>query len=66
MIEHRHQVDGIAIAACALAQAADTAVVAFERALFDFIEGFYNSRRRHSALDYLSPAEHEQTQAWAA
>jgi transposase InsO family protein len=28
-------------------------------ALFDFIEGFYNSHRRHSALGYLSPAEFE-------
>lgn len=28
-------------------------------ALFDFIEGFYNSHRRHSALRYLSPAEFE-------
>jgi len=28
-------------------------------ALFDYIEGFYNSRRRHSALGYLSPAEFE-------
>lgn len=37
-----------------------------DAALFDFIEGFYNSRRRHSALDYLSPTEYEQTQAWAA
>ena len=25
-------------------------------ALFDYIEGFYNTHRRHSALDYLSPA----------
>jgi hypothetical protein len=24
-------------------------------AVFDFIEGWYNPRRRHSALDYLSP-----------
>jgi len=24
-------------------------------AIFDFIEGWYNPRRRHSALDYLSP-----------
>lgn len=28
-------------------------------ALFDYIEGFYNSHRRHSALGYLSPAEVE-------
>jgi putative transposase len=28
-------------------------------AVFDFIEGFSNPRRRHSALAYLSPAEHE-------
>ncbi len=29
------------------------------RALFDFIEGWYNPHRRHSALEYLSPAEYE-------
>jgi putative transposase len=29
------------------------------RAIFDFIEGFCNPRRRHSALGYLSPAEYE-------
>jgi putative transposase len=28
--------------------------------LFDYIEVFYNRQRRHSALDYLSPAEFEQ------
>jgi putative transposase len=28
-------------------------------AVFDFIEAFYNPRRRHSALGYLSPAEYE-------
>jgi putative transposase len=28
-------------------------------AVFDFIEGFYNPRRRHSALGYLSPVEYE-------
>ena len=28
-------------------------------ALFAFIEGFYNPRRRHSTLGYLSPADYE-------
>src|SRR5574342_53846 len=28
-------------------------------AVFDFIEGFYNPRRRHSAIGYLSPVEYE-------
>jgi len=28
-------------------------------AVFDYIEGFYNPRRRHSALGYLSPLEYE-------
>lgn len=28
--------------------------------LFDYIEGFYNSHRRHSALGYCSPAAYEQ------
>jgi putative transposase len=32
-------------------------------ALFDYIEGFYNPRRRHSALGYLSPAEFERRHA---
>ena len=27
--------------------------------LFDYIEAFYNTHRRHSALGYLSPAEFE-------
>ena len=29
-------------------------------AVFDFIEGFYNPRRRHSALDYQSPKNYEE------
>jgi transposase InsO family protein len=29
--------------------------------LFDYIEVFYNQKRRHSALDYVSPAEYERT-----
>jgi len=27
--------------------------------VFDYIESFYNCRRRHSALGYLSPVEYE-------
>ena len=29
------------------------------RALFEFIEGWYNPRRRHSRIDYLSPMNYE-------
>jgi putative transposase len=32
-----------------------------DRAVFDYIEGWYNTRRLHSALGYLSPAEYEST-----
>ena len=32
---------------------------AFSTAVFDFVEAFYNRRRRHSTLGYLSPAEYE-------
>ena len=28
-------------------------------AVFDYIEAFYNPKRRHSTLGYLSPAEFE-------
>jgi putative transposase len=31
-------------------------------AVFDYLEGFYNPRRRHAALAYLSPAEYERRQ----
>ncbi len=33
------------------------------RDLFGYIEGFYNSRRLHSSLDYISPAEAERRAA---
>jgi putative transposase len=36
------------------------------RALIDFIEGFYNTRRRHSALGYDSPVQFEARQAAVA
>lgn len=28
-------------------------------ALFDYIETFYNTRRRHTSLGFLTPAEYE-------
>src|SRR6185503_12194321 len=37
-------------------------------ALFDYIEGFYNTHRRHSARNYVSPradARRWQSQAWS-
>ena len=33
--------------------------------VFDYIERFYNARRRHSTLGYLSPMEFEKQQAVA-
>jgi putative transposase len=35
-------------------------------AIFDFIEGWYNPHRRHSALDYLSPNNYERRMNAAA
>ena len=32
-------------------------------AVFEYIEGWYNPRRRHSTLGYLSPAEYERNHA---
>ncbi|MFI8900615.1 IS3 family transposase, partial [Streptomyces virginiae] len=32
-------------------------------AIFDYIEGWYNTRRLHSSLGYRSPAEYENTAA---
>jgi putative transposase len=36
------------------------------RAVFDYIEGWYNTRRLHSSLGYLSPAEYESAHRNAA
>ena len=33
--------------------------------VFDYIERFYNARRRHSTLGYLSPVEFEKQEALA-
>ena len=35
-------------------------------AVFDFIEGWYNPHRRHSALGHLSPINYERSRASAA
>jgi putative transposase len=35
-------------------------------AVFDYIEGFYNPRRRHSALGQVSPIDFERRRATAA
>lgn len=37
-----------------------------EIAVFDFIEGWYNSRRRHSSIGYSSPAQYEKSYAQCA
>lgn len=29
------------------------------KAIFEYVEGWYNTRRRHSSLGYLSPAAYE-------
>jgi putative transposase len=35
-------------------------------AIFEWIEAFYNPVRRHSGLDYLSPADYERAHTPAA
>jgi transposase InsO family protein len=35
-------------------------------AIVDFIEGFYNTRRRHSSIGYCSPVQFEKRQAVVA
>ncbi|MGE5360429.1 MAG: IS3 family transposase [Bacteroidales bacterium] len=37
-----------------------------KREVFDYIELFYNARRRHSTLDYVSPAMYERHQVASA
>jgi transposase InsO family protein len=32
-----------------------------QKAIFEYIEGWYDIRRRHSSLDYRSPAAYEAT-----
>jgi hypothetical protein len=31
--------------------------------VFEFVEGFYNPRRRHSSIGYLSPIDYERRHA---
>jgi putative transposase len=33
--------------------------VELANAIFEYIEGFYNRRRRHSALEWMSPVQFE-------
>ena len=33
-------------------------------ALFEFIEGWYNRKRKHSAIEYQIPYEIEKMSAW--
>src|SRR5207237_6862724 len=35
-------------------------------AVFEFVEGFYNPRRRHSSIEYLSPIDYEHRHQAAA
>jgi len=39
---------------------------AIRSAVFQYIEGYYNRSRRHSSIDYLSPAEFERRAGVAA
>ncbi len=43
-----------------------TSHAAARMAVFDYIEGFYNPRRRHSALGFLSPLEYERRMGLAS
>jgi putative transposase len=36
------------------------------RAVFEYIEGWYNPHRRHSAIHYVSPAQYETGHPYAA
>ena len=40
-----------------------TTRVELSNAMFEYIEVFYNRRRRHSQLGYVSPIEYERTLA---
>jgi putative transposase len=39
---------------------------AAKRAVFEYVESFYNRRRRHSALGFLTPAQAHEQMAGAA
>ena len=54
-----HGADQIGIAGVVLPRAASRRFDAARADVFDYIERFYNTIRRHSTIGYLSPAEFE-------
>ena len=60
-MEHYAQKDVAKIEAMAEKAKTDAKRIEYLRkATFDWIETYYNTRRRHSTLGYLTPAEYEQ------
>ena len=47
------------LAGSASAQVSDADKAAITQTALDYIEGWYNTRRRHSSLGYRSPAAYE-------
>jgi transposase InsO family protein len=50
---------GVVLVAGSLAVSASASAVAARRAVFNYVEGWYKTRRLDSSLSYLSPAQWE-------